>query len=68
MRHRWSDRRVVNANKTERDCLNSCGIVKVSRHETDGPRDVHWVEFWRGLDRIDEDSVTPVCEPVEVGA
>jgi len=55
-RHRWGDKVVISPNKTERECLNGCGIVKVARHE-----------FWRGLDRI-EGTATPVCEPVEVSA
>ena len=61
-RHRWADKAVISPNKSERECLNGCGIVKVSRHETDGGREVHWCEFWRGLDRIDVDGRTPVCE------
>ncbi len=68
MKHRWGDRRVINANKTERECQNGCGIVRVTRHETDGPRDVHWVEFWRGLDQLGDDGRTPVCEPVKADA
>jgi hypothetical protein len=66
MKHRWGDKLVVNANKTERDCAN-CGLVKVTRHETEGGRDLHWIEFWRGLDRI-LCTATPVCEVVEVDA
>lgn len=67
-RHRWGDKVVVSANKTERECLNRCGIVKVTRHEFDRGRALHWIEFWRGLDRIEGDA-TPVCEPIsEVAA
>lgn len=62
-RHRWGDRNVISPNKTERDCLNECGIVKVTRHEFEGGRAQHWVEFWRGLERIDCKG-TPVCERV----
>lgn len=62
-RHRWGDKVVICPNKTERECLNRCGVVKVTRHEFDGGREVHWVEFWRGLDRVEADA-TPVCEPV----
>lgn len=61
-RHRWGDRKVISPNKTERDCLNECGIVKVTRHEFEGGREQHWVEFWRGLERIDC-AHTPACEP-----
>jgi hypothetical protein len=59
-RHRWGDKVVISPNKTERECLNGCGIVKVTRHEFEGARDRHWPEFWRGLDRI-ECVGTPVC-------
>jgi len=64
MKHRWpKEGTVITRHKTERECLNGCGIVKVTRHESDGPRNLHWVEFWRDMDRI-ECSGTPVCEPV----
>jgi hypothetical protein len=26
-RHRWSDKTVISANKSERECLNGCGRV-----------------------------------------
>lgn len=61
-RHSWGDP-VRFAHKTERECVNLCGIVKVTRHEGDR----HWIEFWRGLDRI-EGAKTPACEPVMVDA
>jgi hypothetical protein len=63
MKHRWPRGTIITPNKTERECLNGCGIVKVTRHETEGAREVHWIEFWRGLDRI-EGKGTPVCESV----
>jgi hypothetical protein len=66
MRHRWGDKTVISAQKTERECQN-CGLIKVSRHEVEGGRDVYWTEFWRGLDRIECDG-TPVCEPVKADA
>ena len=66
-RHRWGPKSVITPNKTERECCNGCGIVMVSRHETEGGRDQHWKEFWRGLDRIEGDRV-PVCERIEVDA
>jgi hypothetical protein len=62
-RHRWSDPIIISPNKTERECLNRCGIVKVTRHESEGGFDKHWTEFYRGLDRIEGEG-TPVCEPV----
>jgi len=54
-KHRWSEP-VRFERKSERTCLNGCGIVKVTRHEGD----LHWAEFWRGLDKID-DVRTPPC-------
>lgn len=60
-RHQWADK-VVFPNKSERECL-FCGLVKVSRREFEGGRDVYWTEFWRGHDRI-ECAGTPACEPV----
>lgn len=53
MKHRWADKAVISPHKTERECAHGCGIVKVTRHETEAGRAVHWVEFWRGLDRIE---------------
>lgn len=62
-RHRWGDKVVISPNKSERECLNGCGTIKVSRHENEGGRDIYWTEFWRGLDRC-EGIGTPACEPV----
>jgi len=63
-RHRWPEHgTVISPNKTERECLNGCGIVKVTRHEFEGGREVHWHEFWRDLERI-ECAGTPACEPI----
>lgn len=66
-RHRWGEKTVVSIYKSERECLNGCGIVKVTRHEPQNFRDLHWVEFWRGLDQINCDA-TPACEPVKADA
>lgn len=62
-RHRWADKVVVSPNKTERECLNGCRTIKVSRHEFEGGRDVYWTEFWRDLEKI-EGAGTPTCEPI----
>lgn len=35
-------------------------IIKVTRHEFEGGREVHWQEFWRDLDKIEGDG-TPAC-------
>lgn len=65
-RHRWGERNVL-PHKTERECLNGCGIVKVTRHEFEAGRDRYWTEFYRDLDRIECDG-TPACEPVGADA
>ena len=59
-RHHWGEKIAITPNKSECECLNGCGLIKVSRHEWDGGRELHWSEFWRGLDRI-EASGTPEC-------
>lgn len=64
-RHRWGDR-VVFPHKTERDCIN-CGLVKVSRHESEGGFDRYWTEFWRGCEQV-VGAGTPVCQPVGADA
>ena len=56
MNHRWAEKIVVSPYKTERECKNGCGIVKVIRHEGQ----LHWMEFYCGLDRI-ECTGTPPC-------
>ena len=69
-RHRWADKTEFPlANKSEQQCLD-CGIVKVSRHEIEGGREVHWKEFYRGLDRVYglDNKGTPACEPAEMVA
>jgi hypothetical protein len=64
-RHRWGEP-VRFPFKTERECL-ACGIVKVTRHESEGPRDFHWQEFWRDGDQLPADK-TPACEPAPAAA
>lgn len=59
-RHRWGENLAVSAQKSERECCNGCGVVKVGRHEFEGGREIHWTEFWRGLERIEGDK-TPPC-------
>lgn len=69
-RHRWGDKvQFPLAHKSERECLNGCGIIKVSFHQWDGARDLYWTEFWRGLDKIaGAGEATPKCEPVRADA
>lgn len=61
--HRWGEKTDFPlAHKSERECQNGCGITKVTRHEWDGAREQHWIEFWRDGERIACEA-TPVCEP-----
>lgn len=55
-RHRWSDP-VRFQYKSERTCLNGCGIVKVTHHESGE----HWVDYWRGMERLGTIGRTPPC-------
>jgi hypothetical protein len=64
-RHRWGDK-VVFPHKSERCCAN-CGLVKVSRHESEGGRDRYWTEYWRAEEKLSTDKV-PACEAVGVSA
>lgn len=59
-RHRWSEPRRYE-HKSERDCLNGCGIVKVSHHEGDA----HWIDFWRDAERIASDHTPPCKGPAD---
>jgi hypothetical protein len=59
-RHRWGEPVRFGTYKTERQCTR-CEMVKVSRHEFDGGRDVHWIEWWRDEERIHCDA-TPLCD------
>lgn len=65
MKHRWGDKNRLE-HKTEQQCIH-CGLVKVTRHETEGGRDVYWTEYWRGLDLLQVES-TPACEPAGADA
>lgn len=58
-RHSWSEP-VRFEHKSERECRR-CGLVKVSRHEADGPRDLHWIEWWRDCEKV-ELAATPPCD------
>jgi hypothetical protein len=61
MKHRWGHKTYFPlANKSECECSNGCGLVKVSRHEFEGGCEVHWTEFWCGMERIDCQG-TPPC-------
>lgn len=61
-RHRWGDRNPVSLQKTEYTCRR-CGVVKISRHETEGGRELHWKEFYRDLDKIaGAADPTPPCD------
>jgi hypothetical protein len=36
-------------------------MVKVTRHEHEGGREVYWTEFWRDLDQV-KSGATPLCD------
>lgn len=65
MKHKWFENSRT-AHITVRIC-ERCTMRKISRHEFEGGRAVHWPEFFRGTERIQCDG-TPACEPVEVDA
>lgn len=68
MKHKWGGKtQFPLAHKTERTCTRGCGTTKVSRHESEGGRDVYWTEYWRGDARIFCEG-TPACEPVTENA
>jgi hypothetical protein len=61
-RHRWGEKAVVVPHhKSEQECVR-CGMVRASRHEFEGGRELHWKEFWRDLERIDKAGETPPCD------
>ena len=61
-RHRWPKQgTTISPNKTERECQNGCGIIKVTRHETEGGRPKAWTEYFCGIDRVDVDGRVPPC-------
>lgn len=62
-RHRWGEPTHF-PHKSERTCLNGCGITKVGRHEVEGPRARHWTEFYRDSEQI-VCEFTPPCDPPE---
>ena len=59
-RHQW-DKPQRYPHKTERVCLK-CGLVKVTRHEAEGPRDLHWMEYWRGGNSPVPNNPEPLAE------
>ena len=75
-RHSWSDKGVAFHTvrgehwKTEYECANGCGVVKVHRHQENArdPKDRHWREWWRNGRRIPGDSTPPCIEAGEVKA
>ncbi len=60
-RHRWDERIVISAQKSERQC-NRCGLVMASRHEFENGREIHWKEFWRELELVGRGSPVPLCD------
>lgn len=70
MNHRWPELGNRMAQKTERECLRGCGVIKVTMHPRGRDiRTCHYTEFWRDGELIGaRGSKVPVCEPVEVTA
>jgi hypothetical protein len=69
MKHRWGPKQDFPlSRKSERICLNNCGIAKVGRHEAEGPFERDWYEYWRDGERVDDGRTVPACEPVEISA
>ncbi len=54
-KHSWTKEGVRHERHTDRACY-ACGLIKRTRHE--GGR--HWIEFWRGNERI-PGKHTPPC-------
>lgn len=65
-RYTWSERFPLDQHHTFRRCWD-CGLMRITRHESDGGRDVHWIEWRRNGERIDSER-TPACEPAAVAA
>jgi hypothetical protein len=65
-RHRWGEPARF-PHKSERTCLNGCGITKVGHHQVEGARARHWTEFWRDSAQI-VCAATPPCEPFRASA
>ena len=64
MKHRWGEP-VTFPFKTERECLNGCRTIKVTRHESEGGHAVAWREFWRDGEQLPGER-TPACEAVKL--
>jgi hypothetical protein len=60
-RHRWGGKKSPSRFKSEQRCIR-CGMVRASRHEFEGGRELHWKEFWRDLERVDKAGETPPCD------
>jgi hypothetical protein len=58
-RHSWGEPNRM-AKKTERECKNGCGIIKVTLHPDGREGRRHSVEFYRDGDQI-ECKGTPAC-------
>jgi hypothetical protein len=65
MNHKWFENSRTH-HTTVRIC-ERCEIRKLSRHETENGKMIHWTEFYRGSERILCEA-TPKCEPQEVMA
>lgn len=59
-RHKWGEKVRFGNYKSEQQCLR-CELVKVSRHESEGGRDVHWKEYWRDGEIVSRGDM-PICD------
>lgn len=66
MNHRWPEHGNRMTQKTERECLRGCGVIKVTMHEHGrDSRAGHFVEFYRDGELIaGRGEKTPKCEAV----
>lgn len=62
-RHRWQDKVVISAFKSERVCAR-CGVVMASFKQWEAGRDLYWKEYWRDESRVDagDGSHVPPCD------
>ncbi|SDD94351.1 hypothetical protein SAMN05216337_1017110 [Bradyrhizobium brasilense] len=66
MNHRWGE--PVNfPYKTERECLNGCRAIKVTRHEAEGAHNRDWTEYWRDGEQLPGTNA-PECDPPARGS
>lgn len=65
-RHRWGEKVRFGLYKSEQQCTR-CELVKVSRHEHENGRPLHWKEYWRDEELISRGQL-PACDARLEGA